>query len=1222
MSAPDHCAFVLDRAWLIDRFLETDATAVFRDEWINKHDLSGDVSDILNDEWVVDGEVVYDRNASTDQADVFDSEWAAGRDLSGAFNAIFKSTWLDSRHAMPDLEHELESQLLDETDDGELVYQCKRSTGGHEYCVFHRESNDDIDMAEMILQTMRGETGSSSVNLDRTTSEDYNYSFKQESSQIGHSWDVVSAECNTADEYKRRSKQVIGASLPDLVLTYEDLTGRDRYPADFRFCTIDSVDLSSARVSHELKFEYIQIKNVILLSDAQVEGSVSLGGAQVEGPVSLVGAQVEGDVSLGGAQVKGDVSLSGAQVEGDVWLDGAQVEGSVSLGGAQVDGDVRLDDAQVEGYFWLDGAQVEGSVRLGGAQMEGGVWLDGAQVEGSVRLDGAQVEGSVRLDDAQVEGDVSLGGAQVEGSVRLDDAQVEGDVSLGGAQVEGGLFFQNTGVKRRVNLEDVKIDGKLRFNSATINHVMVSETTITQGIFVYQSDIHDAFILGDLDSEKESEHKIDGPVVFDNTIFRNELQIDSREISGADGNSPIRVVSLCGATVPSGKLGYNSKSNENENESDRMGVIFDLEDATLGDVKLQGPSTRPFRYARFLDTTFDKFEFDKAREKFRETSWTIHYPRDDSYQQQESLRGYHDLAVFDIFNTTSQSCELESNNINNFTDDLILNAVKYSQTIEFPNVLTKTRQEKIDLETICDSLFNNPNRGGSKNEPYDKLSSIVQYTSKNDPSALDELIGVDAVTLGTNHRSEHHDPVSRAANRFRKAIASTTQWLSPTAPEDSDNSPAHTNSEPESVANVIQEIAVQLKASSGSHYLDNALSQYQKNLQSHINNHQSWLESGTFLSEEAVENISFVLAEEWEITSDLSEEGCKLTDDAFDELEQQLHSKSESAGGDKCSKTVLSDDDIEHLSTRETRFGIRHFARFLTKKTAPEDDERSFAAEYILADYNNEDGPKDAQETADKLYNKLRLAIAWSLVDPTHMIPTPSELESTYVKAKNGASAEGDSVAAGKFFIRERIFAREHYWRKASGIETPEKKSPLSSAWQEALDEYDAQTSQEDQIDESSVGSRSDTESENEHSDDKGNAGSQNSNGSSKNGFLKRAGAAYKWATSSMLAVTMGYGEKPSYVLSSSIVAILGFAGVFRLLTNGPATFGPEDCFHPYCEPYGYFIISLESFVTLVLGGSTEINDSFVRLVAQFEGFIGVSFVALIVFTLTRAIHR
>lgn len=109
-----------------------------------------------------------------------------------------------------------------------------------------------------------------------------------------------------------------------------------------------------------------------------------------------------------------------------------------------------------------------------------------------------------------------------------------------------------------------------------------------------------------------------------------------------------------------------------------------------------------------------------------------------------------------------------------------------------------------------------------------------------------------------------------------------------------------------------------------------------------------------------------------------------------------------------------------------------------------------------------------------------------------------------------------------------------------------------------------------------------------------------------------RTAAAWQWTANAMLDVTSGYGERPSRVIAFSTAVIVIFTGLFAIAW-------PVG---PYGGGVGYLLLSLESFITLVLGGGVAVEDPLVRLLAQVEGFIGAFLIALFVFTLTRSIHR
>lgn len=109
-----------------------------------------------------------------------------------------------------------------------------------------------------------------------------------------------------------------------------------------------------------------------------------------------------------------------------------------------------------------------------------------------------------------------------------------------------------------------------------------------------------------------------------------------------------------------------------------------------------------------------------------------------------------------------------------------------------------------------------------------------------------------------------------------------------------------------------------------------------------------------------------------------------------------------------------------------------------------------------------------------------------------------------------------------------------------------------------------------------------------------------------------QARAAWQWTANGLLDLTSGYGERPSRVIAFSATVIVLFAALF-------AVAWPTG---PYGGGVGYLLLSLESFITLVLGGGVAVEDPLVRLLAEIEGFVGAFLIALFVFTLTRSIHR
>lgn len=173
----------------------------------------------------------------------------------------------------------------------------------------------------------------------------------------------------------------------------------------------------------------------------------------------------------------------------------------------------------------------------------------------------------------------------------------------------------------------------------------------------------------------------------------------------------------------------------------------------------------------------------------------------------------------------------------------------------------------------------------------------------------------------------------------------------------------------------------------------------------------------------------------------------------------------------------------------------------------------------------------------------LAVNITDLLAEPDAYEPQLSTLESTYLRARNGADQAGDTTAVGEFYIQELRQRRGQHWRRiwtGGGV-----------------------------------------------------------------------GAAWDFVSNGLFDLTAGYGERPRNVFAIAVALVGLFTGVFALAMNDP----------PYGWTAGYLILSLESFVTLVLGGADSVPST-IRLIAQIEGFLGAFLIALFVFTLTRSIDR
>jgi len=173
--------------------------------------------------------------------------------------------------------------------------------------------------------------------------------------------------------------------------------------------------------------------------------------------------------------------------------------------------------------------------------------------------------------------------------------------------------------------------------------------------------------------------------------------------------------------------------------------------------------------------------------------------------------------------------------------------------------------------------------------------------------------------------------------------------------------------------------------------------------------------------------------------------------------------------------------------------------------------------------------------------------------------PTPAGLEATYRRAKIGADSVGNSDLEGEFYIKTAEYRKQQY---------------------------------------------------------------------RDNGDKSR----YYW--NRVFELTSGYGEKPIRVIISSAAIVAVFALLFPLIKLAETTYVSgslsvagnqllEGTLLPsvYGYPWGWLLLSGESFTTIVLGGA-NVESVPLRLVSSIEGFVGAFMVSLFLYTLAKSIDR
>lgn len=216
--------------------------------------------------------------------------------------------------------------------------------------------------------------------------------------------------------------------------------------------------------------------------------------------------------------------------------------------------------------------------------------------------------------------------------------------------------------------------------------------------------------------------------------------------------------------------------------------------------------------------------------------------------------------------------------------------------------------------------------------------------------------------------------------------------------------------------------------------------------------------------------------------------------------------------------------------------------------------------------------------------------------EPSH----PSELaklearEDSYLRAKSGANQAGHNKAASEFFRHEMKYRRKQYAALFKNrfnsllIDEPTTGRGMAKAVLKAVGRTPIDVSRRLLP---RVRMRARTRGE--------TPGWQ---------------SGYRWIANSILGLVSGYGERPQRPIIMSFVIICLFAVAYALLgVKTPVDNGSGS---------GYLLLSIQSFITFILGSSPVGTGQAAQFLSAIEGFAGAFFIAIFVFTLTRSIHR
>ncbi|SFK64010.1 Pentapeptide repeat-containing protein [Halogranum rubrum] len=338
-----------------------------------------------------------------------------------------------------------------------------------------------------------------------------------------------------------RVNEYVGADLPHLSFTYQDVNGATNHVLNFRHADIEGLDFTHGRLDQGLILQEATVGR-LKFEDATVTGDVEADEVTVRGDVTTDEATFQQDVHFDGAVFQGDVDCDETTFQSDTTFRGATFQGIVHFRNVETNGSSHvLDDhlSFADATFRDDASFRQATfdyVTFEGTQFTAGSDFEHATFEGDARFDGATFQQMADFDEARFADDVSFADVRF---VQL--AEFRGVEFRGGSRTtnddvtfEGAVFEREADYKlakfRYADFKDVAFKGPVNFDRATFTARADCHRVQVDGEF----DLVHATFEGEVDFTESSfgddvvatEATFDGDVTFEHAAFDRLVRFD------------------------------------------------------------------------------------------------------------------------------------------------------------------------------------------------------------------------------------------------------------------------------------------------------------------------------------------------------------------------------------------------------------------------------------------------------------------------------------------------------------------------------------------------------------------------------------------------------------------------------------------------------------------------------------------------------------------------
>ncbi|AFK20846.2 hypothetical protein E6P09_18385 (plasmid) [Haloferax mediterranei ATCC 33500] len=322
-----------------------------------------------------------------------------------------------------------------------------------------------------------------------------------------------------------RVNEYVGADLPHLSLTYQDINGATNHVLNFQHANIEGLDLTHGKLEQGLILREATIGR-LKLKEAVLTGTVDAQHLTVRDEVTTNEATFEQEVWFDNAVFHGDVHCDETTFLADTSFADTTFHGAANFRNIQTSGSSHVLDDHItfaDATFRDDASFRQATfdyVTFERAQFTAGSDFEHVRFDGDARFDDATFQEMADFDEARFDDDVSFAHVRFMQLAEFRGVEFNGgsrtthdDVTFEGATFEGEADYKLAHF-RFSDFKDAVFKGAVNFDRAT---------------FTARTDCHRLQVSGELDLSFSTFH---GGANFDDSTFQDDIIADGTTFGG------------------------------------------------------------------------------------------------------------------------------------------------------------------------------------------------------------------------------------------------------------------------------------------------------------------------------------------------------------------------------------------------------------------------------------------------------------------------------------------------------------------------------------------------------------------------------------------------------------------------------------------------------------------------------------------------------------------